>query len=186
MTADGPDTPKGSTALPQATVSPERVRPATPLRTRIAGVLLVIACLLAVTGAVLPWLTTVNVSIPSGFRSQPFTWHVWSTGCGVLFLLFVIPLPLFYLLRAGLRAIRGLPLSLGRRSAVLLSLAGCAGTVIFVVLLGIEAGFATVTFLGRSGCCRTDIVIESGFYVSLASYTLAMIASLLLPARAGI
>jgi hypothetical protein len=182
MTADGPDTPKCSTALPQATVSPDRVRPATPLRTRIAGTLLVIACLLAATGAVLPWLTVVNVSIPSGFPRQVFTWHVWSAGCGVLFLLFGIPL--FYLLEAGLSAIRGRPLRLGRWSAVLLSLASCAGTAIFVGLLENAAGLATVDYFGLTNCCRNDFVVESGFYVTLTSYTLALIASLLLPARA--
>jgi hypothetical protein len=183
MTTEDPNSSHHHTAFPQATVSPERVRPATPLRTRIAGVLLIIACLLAATGAVLPWLTVVQVSIPSGFTLQVFTWHVWSVGCGVLFLLFGVPL--FYLLEAGLSAIRGRPLRLGRWSAVLLSLAGCAGTAIFVGLLESAAGLATVDFFGRGTCCRTDLVIESGFYVTLASYALALVASLLLPARAG-
>ena len=183
MTTDAPDNSQRSAALPQATVSPERVRPATPLRTRMAGILLVIACLLAVTGAVLPWLTFTVSTFNCGDispTSRLFTLYVWSTPWGVLFPLFVIPL--FRLLRAGLRAIRGLPLRLGRRSAVLLSLAGCAGTVSFEVLLFIAAFWATFYFF----CHHTDLVIESGFYVTLASYTLAMIASLLLPARSGI
>jgi hypothetical protein len=183
MTTDAPDNSKRNPTLPHATVSPERVRPGTPLRTRIAGVLLVLACLLAGTGAALPWLTVVNVHIPSGDTSRLFTWYVGSTVCGLLFPLFVIPL--FHLARAGLAAIRGLPLRLKRRSAVLLSLAGLAGTAIFVFLLGIATFYATFNpYWGR--CCRTDVVIESGFFVSLASYALAAIASLLLPARAGI
>jgi hypothetical protein len=170
-----------SSALPSGAAL-QRGVPATAQRTRLAGVLLVIACLLAATGAVLPWLTMINVNLESGVTSQLFTWHVWSTECGWLFPLLVIVL--FQLLRVGLSAIRGLPLSLERRRAVLLSLVGLVGTVIFGALMGVVAGYVTLA-PGWGRCCRTDFIIEGGFPVSLVSWVLAMIASLLLPAKGG-
>jgi hypothetical protein len=67
---------------------------------------------------------------------------------------------------------------------VLLSLVGLVGTVIFGALMGVVAGYVTFApYWGR--CCRTDFIIEGGFPVSLVSWVLAMIASLLLPAKGG-
>ena len=182
MSTDDPGNALRNTVVPDAAGAPERWVEAPSLRTRTAGILLVIACLVAPIGAVLPWLTAVNVSLASGLSTRLFTWHVWSIGCGVLFPLFVIPL--FLLARTGLRAIRGLPLPLKRRSAVLVALAGGAGIVTFGIFMAIASGLATFNpYWGR--CCRTDFMIESGFYVSLAGYGLAIVASLLLPAGSG-
>jgi hypothetical protein len=84
--------------------------------------------------------------------------------------------------RAGLDAIRGVPPKLRRLPALQLSLAGCAGVVIFGVLLVLADFGANFNPYRR---CRTDIVLGSGFYVSLAGYALATIASLLLPATSS-
>jgi len=188
MTADEPHHPLRDTAPPPPAATPRHPRSAIPRRARLAGALLVIACLLAVAGAVLPWLTAVRVDLNSGSRTELFTWRAWDTFCCLPFLLFAFPL--FHLSRAGLDAIRGVAPKLGRRPALLLSLAGCAGVVIFVVLLGLAdvvAHFPHLDF-GRGQYPPdfvTDTVIGSGFYVSLVGYALATIASLLLPATSS-
>lgn len=173
--------PDHSTALSDAP-APAHARSAAARRMRVADTLLLVACLLFVTGAFLPWVTVDSVNHSSGLVTRLLTWHVWSVGCGVLFPLLAIPQ--LHLARTGWRAMRGQSLNLGRWSAVRLSLAGFAGTAVFFVLVVITAGFLTFSpYWGRFS--QTDILMESGFPVSLASYTLAMIASLLLPARAG-
>jgi hypothetical protein len=152
------------------------------VRTRLAAALLVIACLLAIAGAVLPWLTTVTVRLTPSSRSE-VAWHVWDTGCGLLFPLFAFPL--FHWSRAGLDAIRGAPLKLRRGRALLLALAGGAGVVIFGVLTTFGVFLATFNpYWGRGS--STYVFIGSGFYVSLAAYALATIASLLLPATSRV
>lgn len=178
MTTDEPRHSLRYAVLPPTAAAPQHLRLAIPRRTRLAGALLVIACLLAAAGAVLPWLTAVNVELSSGYRSELFTWYAW-------LLLPLFAFPLFHLSRAGLDAIRGVPPKLRRLPALQLSLAGCAGVVIFGVLLGLAAfGDTFNPYWGRGS--STDIVIGSGFYVSLAGYALATIASLLLPARSSV
>jgi hypothetical protein len=177
MTTDEPRHPVLDAVLPPPAEPPQRPRSAL-VRTRLAAALLVIACLLAIAGAVLPWLTTVTVRLTPSYRSE-VAWHVWDTGCGLLFPLFAFPL--FHLSRAGLDAIRGVPLKLRRRPALLLALAGCAGVVIFSVLTALGSFVATFAYWSHQST-STDILFGSGCYVSLAGYALATIASLLLPA----
>ncbi len=181
MTTDEPRHPILDAVPPPPADAPQRPRSAI-VHTRLAAALLVIACLLAIAGAVLPWLTTVTVRLNSTYRLE-VTWHVWDTGCGLLFPLFAFPL--FHWSRAGLDAIRGVPLKLRRGRALLLALAGCAGVLLFGFLLGLVAAGANFNpYWGRGS--TTYINFGSGFYVSLAGYALATIASLLLPATSRV
>jgi hypothetical protein len=161
-------------------VAPAITSPMARRRTRLAGALLIAACLLVAVGALLPWVSAVSVNLASGATVRLFTWQAWGASCGLVFPLFAIVL--VPLSRAGLRAVRGCPPGLGRRWAVGLALLASVGTVVFEFLLGLAAAYSTFSpYWGRFS--RTVVSVEAGFPVSLAGYLLAGLASLLLPPR---
>ena len=95
----------------------------------------------------------------------------------------LLALPLVALVRIGLSALRGRPLRRTRGAAVQLSLVGMVGTILFAVLM---VFFGTPSWYGWGrGSFRTDIFIAAGLPVSLLSWVLALIASVLLPAKSG-
>jgi hypothetical protein len=168
-----------SPAFPPSAAAPGVVWVPAP-RTRVAVALVIVACLLVIVGAVLPWLTTVDVNPQLGAVTRRLTWHVWSTNWVVYFPLLAIPL--VALVRTGLVALRGRPFRRTRRTAVQLSLVGLVGTLIFGALTAFDAGMSG-GFFGRG--LSTDVLIEGGLPVSLGSWVLALIASVLLPAKSG-
>jgi hypothetical protein len=167
-----------TSAVPPSTAAPGMVWVPAP-RTRVAVAFLIVACLLVVVGAVLPWLTTVDLNPQLGTVTRWLTWHVWNTGWVDYFPLLAIPL--VALVRTGLVALRGGPFRRTRRAAVQLSLVGLVGALIFGVLTVFETALSGGFVRGLS----TDVLIEGGLPVSLGSWMLALIASVLLPAKSG-
>jgi hypothetical protein len=167
---------------PSDAAAPQLGRTPAP-RSRMAGLLLVIACLLAVGGAALPWVTTVDVNLALGTIVRRLTWHVWDT-IWVVFYFPLLALPLIALGRTGLAALRGRPFRRTRGAAVRLSLVGLVGTVLVGAVTAFDAALSGGFGWGRTAF-HTDVFIEGGLPASLGSWVLALIASVLVPAKRG-
>jgi hypothetical protein len=90
-------------------------------------------------------------------------------------------IPLLFFVQSAVSVLRGRPRRLTRRSVALLALAYILATALLEFMLILGDGLHALGGMGWCKGCVTSSTFDSGFWLTLGAYALALIASLLLP-----